>query len=44
MQGDDIVRKLFAENPGVIIQVADEHNDEVRAFLEDNWYWFRTHW
>ena len=36
MQGDDIVRKLFAENPGVIIQVADEHNDEVRAFLEDN--------
>ena len=24
MQGDDIVRKLFAENPGVIIQVADE--------------------
>ena len=36
MQGDDIVRKLFAENPGVIIQVANEHNDEVRAFLEDN--------
>ncbi len=36
MQGDDIVRKLFAENPGVIIQVADEHNDEVKAFLEDN--------
>ena len=36
MQGDDIVRKLFAENPGVIIQVANEHNDEVKAFLEDN--------
>ena len=31
-----MLRKLFAENPGVIIQVADEHNDEVRAFLEDN--------
>ena len=36
MQGDDIMRKLFAENPGVIIQVANEHNDEVKAFLEDN--------
>ncbi len=36
MKGDDIVRKLFAENPGVILQVANEHNDEVKAFLEEN--------
>ncbi len=32
---DDIVRLLFAENPGVVIQVSDEHKQELRAFLED---------
>ena len=32
---DDIVKLLFAENPGVVIQVSDEHKQEVRAFLED---------
>lgn len=36
INGDDTMRKLFAENPGVIIQVADEHNEEVKAFLEEN--------
>ena len=33
--GDDIVKLLFAENPGVVIQVSDEHKQELRAFLED---------
>lgn len=34
--GDDTIKKLFAENPGVVIQVSDKHSDEVKAFLEDN--------
>ncbi|UKK74150.1 phosphoribosylformylglycinamidine synthase [Segatella bryantii] len=33
---DDIVKTLFAENPGVIIQVSDEHKQELRKYLEDN--------
>lgn len=32
---DDIVKILFAENPGVIIQVADKHKSEVKKILED---------
>ena len=32
---EDIVKLLFAENPGVVIQVSDEHKQELRAFLED---------
>ena len=32
---DDIVKLLFAENPGVVIQVSDEHKQELRTFLED---------
>ena len=32
---DDIVKLLFAENPGVVIQVSDERKQELRAFLED---------
>ena len=32
--GDDIVKILMAENPGVIIQVSDEHKEELREFLE----------
>ena len=31
---DDIVKQLFAENPGVIIQVSDEHKQELREYLE----------
>ena len=31
----DIVRTLFAENPGVVIQVKDEHKFEFREFMED---------
>ena len=33
---DDIVKLLFAENPGVVIQVSDEHKQELRAFFEDS--------
>ena len=36
IKGTDVVKKLFAENPGVVIQVSDEHNEEVKKYLEDN--------
>ena len=32
---DDLVKVLFAENPGVVIQVADKNRTEVKKFLED---------
>ena len=32
---DDIVKMLFAENPGVVIQVSDEHKEELKKFLDD---------
>ena len=31
----DIIKTLFAENPGVVIQVSDEHKFDLREFLED---------
>jgi len=31
----DVVKALFAENPGVVIQVSDEHKFEFRDFMED---------
>ena len=31
----DIVKVLFAENPGIVIQVADKHKQEVKKILED---------
>ena len=31
----DIVKVLFAENPGVVIEVSDEHKFEFREFMED---------
>ena len=31
----DIVKALFAENPGVVIEVSDEHKHEFREFMED---------
>ena len=33
--GDDMVKTLMAENPGVIIQVSDRHKDEFRKFMEE---------
>ena len=35
LQGDDIVKILFAENPGVVIQVSDTHKFDMRELLED---------
>ena len=35
MKCDDLVELLFAENPGVVIQVADKNRTEVKKFLED---------
>ncbi len=32
---DNIVKILFAENPGVIIQVSDEHKKDMKEYLED---------
>lgn len=32
---DDIVKTLFAENPGVVIEVSDEHKHELKEFFED---------
>ena len=31
----DIVKTLFAENPGVVIQVSDEHKQEFKDFMEE---------
>ena len=31
----DVVKTLFAENPGVVIQVSDEHKFDLREYLED---------
>ena len=35
LAGGDIIKNLFAENPGIIIQVSDEHKFELKEFLED---------
>ncbi|MBR4644392.1 MAG: phosphoribosylformylglycinamidine synthase [Bacteroidaceae bacterium] len=32
---DDLTKILFAENPGVVIQVANENRTQVKKFLED---------
>lgn len=34
MSGEDVVKNLFAENPGVVIQVSDLHKDALREYLE----------
>ena len=31
----DVVKALFAENPGVVIEVSDEHKQEFKEFMED---------
>jgi phosphoribosylformylglycinamidine synthase len=35
MKEKDLVKILFAENPGIVIQVADKNNEAVKAILED---------
>ena len=34
-QDGDIVKTLFAENPGVVIEVSDEHKQEFKEFMEE---------
>lgn len=34
LKSDDIVKCLFSENPGIVIQVNDEHKNELREYLE----------
>ncbi len=35
-QDGDACKTLFAENPGVVIQVSDQHKNDLSEFLEDN--------
>ena len=35
LAGNDMVKMLFAENPGVAIQVSDAHKNELKEFLDD---------
>ena len=35
LSGNDIIKILFAENPGVVIQVSDDHKAELRDFFEE---------
>jgi phosphoribosylformylglycinamidine synthase len=35
MKEKDLVKILFAENPGIVIQVADKNKEAVKAILED---------
>ena len=35
LKEEDIVKILFAENPGIVIQVKDKHKDEISKLLED---------
>lgn len=32
----DIIKALFAENPGVVIQISDEHKKDLREYFETN--------
>ena len=33
--GSDVVKVLFAENPGVVVEISDEHKFEFKEFMED---------
>lgn len=35
LAGDDVMKIIMAENPGVVVQVADSRKDEFSAFLDD---------
>ncbi|MGL4851637.1 MAG: phosphoribosylformylglycinamidine synthase [Phocaeicola sp.] len=35
LKEEDIIKILFAENPGIVIQVKDKHKDEMAKILED---------
>lgn len=35
IQGDDMVKALMSENPGVVVQISDKHKDEFKKLMED---------
>ena len=35
IQGDDMVKALMAENPGVVVQISDKHKDEFKKLVEE---------
>ena len=35
IQGDDMVKTLMAENPGVVVQISDKHKDEFKKLMEE---------
>ena len=35
IQGDDMVKALMAENPGVVVQISDKHKDEFKKLMEE---------
>ena len=35
LAGDDLILNLFAENPGVVVEISDVHRDAFRDFMEE---------
>ena len=35
IHGDDMVKALMAENPGVVVQISDKHKDEFKKLMEE---------
>ena len=35
IQGDDMVKALMAENPGIVVQISDKHKDEFKKLMEE---------
>ena len=35
IQGNDMVKALMAENPGVVVQISDKHKDEFKKLIEE---------
>ena len=35
LAGDDVVKMLMAENPGVVVQISDEHKQEFKEFMDE---------
>ena len=33
--GDDVVKMLMAENPGVVVQISDDHKQEFKEFMDE---------
>ena len=35
IQGDDMVKALMSENPGIVVQISDKHKDEFKKLMEE---------